>query len=619
MTVLACALYAAPVIGLLVVLRREHDGPLALACAIPTLFAADFLGTFALCYVFRVEQAAFVRTGALVVLASATVGWRAFRHRPLIAGLGALKRADLVALGLAVALGFCLSHYVSSRYWVFDREWHTPFTSALRVQRMPFRNVYEPALTLRYHLSGDVFAAFLQSLSFATMNASRALSIAHDVQSGLLFGTIVMILRATTAWSPSVAALASAVPYLCGPIAVFHGGMGPFDGFSDFNNLSLSFRPHCEIALLMLTGVVARLLALSRRLADADVPNTRDALALLPVFALASITDEISTALTGVTLAALWLRWPALYARRRWQGAAILAALALAAVVANLVLAGTIAPGGPVEKTHWVAPRLPHFIGTPLPLGFDLESWKQLFVDEGALLVPAAVMASLLVGRRRQGTQSLSVPVLFSFGLLGIGLLLFLCFEMNDRVYEGHRFLTGARIVIPTVALVVASTLERGSLRTVFLLAPIFASAVITIGYVDERIATRFSDPRGRAAYEANCRAEYAARLGEPIVPTYVDEPFFFPYAGCKPIFAAGHDGPPGVVLAGWPKLGPGGFAKMTRETFVPAAPARVVCPRAGGTTVCRRAQNIGPCGPEGTAVTACAVPPSSWQAIAQP
>jgi hypothetical protein len=620
MTVVSCVLYAAPVMAMIVVLRREQDGPLALACAIPMVFAADFLATFALCYVFRVEQAAFVRTGILVVLTGAILGWRAFRHRPLIAAKGALGRADLGALALALALGFCLSHYISSRYWISDREWHTPFTAALRVQRMPFRNVYEPAKTLRYHLSGDLFAAILQSLSFATMNASRALSIAHDVQSALLFGTTAMILRATTTWSPSVAALASGVPYLCGPIGLFHGNMGVFEGFSDFNNLALSFRPHCQIALLLLTGIVARVMALARGVAHPDVPTTtRDALALLPVFALASITDEISTALTGLMLAALWLRWPILLAPRRWQGAAILAGLALAAVVTNLFLAGTIAPGGPVEKTHWVAPRLPHFIGKPLPLGFDFESWKQFFIDEGALLVPAAVMASVVIGRRRQATEPLTVAVLFSFGLLAIGLVLFLCFEMNDRIYEGHRYMTAARVVVPIVALAVAPTLERASLRSVFLLGPIFAAAVVSIGYVGDRLAPRISDTRGFAAYDANCRTEHGARLGEPIVPTYVDEPFFFPYAGCRPIFAAGHDGPPGVVLAGWPRLGPGGFAKMTRETFVPGAPARVVCPRAGGTAVCRRAQNIGSCGPEGTAVTACAVPPSAWQALAQP
>ena len=103
-------------------------------------------------------------------------------------------------------VGFYLSYDISSRFWIWDREWHTPFTSALRVQRMPFRNVYEPALTLRYHMAGDLFAALLQSLSFARMNASRALSFAHDMQSALLVGSIAMIFRARTPWSPLVAA-----------------------------------------------------------------------------------------------------------------------------------------------------------------------------------------------------------------------------------------------------------------------------------------------------------------------------------------------------------------------------------------------------------------------------
>ena len=56
-------------------------------------------------------------------------------------------------------LGFLLSHDISSRYWIWDREWHTPFTSALRAQRMPFRNVYEPALTLRYHMTFSLTGA----------------------------------------------------------------------------------------------------------------------------------------------------------------------------------------------------------------------------------------------------------------------------------------------------------------------------------------------------------------------------------------------------------------------------------------------------------------------------
>ena len=72
---------------------------------------------------------------------------------------------------------------VSSEYWIWDREWHVEFTGSLRAQHMPFRNVFEPWKTLRYHMAGDVAASVLQSLSFVAMNASRALSYAHDLQS----------------------------------------------------------------------------------------------------------------------------------------------------------------------------------------------------------------------------------------------------------------------------------------------------------------------------------------------------------------------------------------------------------------------------------------------------
>src|SRR5262245_31475975 len=164
MTVVACALYAAPLAGLVALLRRPEHGAITIAFVIPVAFAADLLAMFALCWLFRVEQVAFIRTVGLGVAIVAIMVVRAARHRPIVRPRGALSRGDLVALGAAMLLAFYLSYDVSSRYWIWDREWHTPFTSALRVQRMPFRNVYEPDLTLRYHMAGDLFAAVLQSL-----------------------------------------------------------------------------------------------------------------------------------------------------------------------------------------------------------------------------------------------------------------------------------------------------------------------------------------------------------------------------------------------------------------------------------------------------------------------
>src|SRR3954463_13101163 len=113
MTVFACALYLAPLAALIVLLRRGHDGVLALAFVIPVVFAADLLATFALCYLYPVERAAFVRTILLTVAVIAIVARRAWRRQPIMRPRGALSGGDLVALGVAMLVGFYLSYDVS--------------------------------------------------------------------------------------------------------------------------------------------------------------------------------------------------------------------------------------------------------------------------------------------------------------------------------------------------------------------------------------------------------------------------------------------------------------------------------------------------------------------------
>jgi hypothetical protein len=118
-----------------------------------------------------------------------------------------------------------------------------------------------------------------------------------------------------------------------------------------------------------------------------------------------------------------------------------------------------------------------------------------------------------------------------------------------------------------------------------------------------------------------NCRTDVGARLGEPMVPTFAERPSWHVYAGCRPIFAPGHDGSPGVVLAGWPMFGAPGLAKMDREFFPPGQPARVACPRGqdGLPALCAKAQTLGTCTPQGTQFVACEVPAASRSALLQP
>jgi hypothetical protein len=265
-----------------------------------------------------------------------------------------------------------------------------------------------------------------------------------------------------------------------------------------------------------------------------------------------------------------------------------------------------------------VLPRLPHFNSPPLALGLGREAWKQLLVDEGPIIIPAIVLARELRGPR--GDRATVIAAAMVLGIAALGLLLFLCFEIDGRTYEGHRFMTAARILVPVVALAYAPRLPRGSLASVALLAPLFAGAVTSWGFALTRLPQR-ADARGTATYATNCRTDFGARLGEPMVPTYVDEPIWYSYAGCRPIFAAGHDGPPGVVLAGWPQLGPAGFAKMDRECFPPGASARVVCStlRYNVSPICEKAADVGRCRPQGRRARACEIPPGARPALGRP
>jgi hypothetical protein len=626
LSILACALYLAPLGALVMVLRREQDDALDLACAIGGLFAADLVGTFAITYLFRVEQAIFVRTGLLIGIAAVLAARRALRGEEIIRGRGALARADLGALALAAIAGFCVSHIVSSEYWIWDREWHVQFASSLRVQRMPFHNVFEPGKNLRYHLVGDLAAACLQSLSFAAMNASRALSLAHDLQSLLLVGITALFLRAACSWPPVTTALAALVPPLAGPIMVRVvgqvPGLGPFEANSDFNNLTLSFRPHCMIALLVLGALLAQVMRLARDEQRGRSPGGLAVAGLVPLFALLSISDEISTMLVGLSLGVLWVLWPRLLGSSRVRGAVMLAGLAAAALLANLALAGTIAPGGPIEHAHWLAPRIPRFGGPPHPLGLELEGWKQLFIDEGSLVLPGLVLAALLARDRAEALKDAFSPLaVLALGVTAGGLLFFLCFEVNGRTFEGHRFMTAARGLVPMVALIYAPRLARFSFGSLMLMLPVLAGVVITIGFIFYRLPVKPGTRGGELQYDTSCREEMGARFGEPMLPTYVDQPIWHLYAGCRPIFAAGHDGSPGVVLAGWPMLGPPGFAKMDRGFFPPGQPARVICARDPARTspLCKKAQALAPCEPEGSLVLACRVPPAARPALGRP
>jgi hypothetical protein len=223
-------------------------------------------------------------------------------------------------------------------------------------------------------------------------------------------------------------------------------------------------------------------------------------------------------------------------------------------------------------------------------------------------------MAVILLRRSTGGNveDGLGPPVALALGATVGGLLLFLTFEVNGRTYEGHRFMTAARTLVPMAALLYLPRLPRASFASLVLLLPMLAGVLVTLGFVFYRLPVKPDTRGGEDQYVINCRDDMGARLGDPIVPTYADESLWHLYAGCRPIFAPGHEGNPGVVLAGWPMLGPPGFAKMNRAFFSPGQPARVVCPREPSRDgpVCAKARATTVCVPQGEVAVTCEVPP---------
>ena len=174
------------------------------------------------------------------------------------------------------------------------------------------------------------------------------------------------------------------------------------------------------------------------------------------------------------------------------------------------------------------------------------------------------MIAFVLIRDRRLADGVHTVGQL-AVGVTLLALVPFLCVDIGGYVYEGHRFLTSARLIVPLVAFMFAPRLTRASLASVVLLAPICAGVVVSFGFAYHRFPDIGHPEEQAAEYPVNCRTEFGARLGDKMLPTYVDEPIWYRYAGCRPIYAAALKDPGDVVLVGWPKVGRGGFSKMRR------------------------------------------------------
>ena len=247
----ATALTIVPVVVVVALAARRDGAGWRLAAAIPAAVAVDLLATMVLCRIVRLEVAAFASRALWL-----GVGASLLPAPAEAAGVGprwpaALDRRALAALGLAALAAAVLSLVLSRPYAIWDRELHIPVVSALRGQQIPFASAFEPGTGFHYHFTGNVLAAMVQVFSFATLNASLALSLAHDIVFVLIALSLGLAMLATSRHPVHLIVLGVVAVLLSGP-CVFRFGVGePFLGYNYYGLFNWAFRPANSLSLLM--------------------------------------------------------------------------------------------------------------------------------------------------------------------------------------------------------------------------------------------------------------------------------------------------------------------------------------------------------------------------------
>jgi len=621
-TLLAGALYLAPV-ALFVALRSRRDRPLwGVALDVPVAIAIDLLAMLALSRAMRLEAAVFASRAAWLVGTAAVLAWRVRRgDRPRWPR--ALRPRDLVAAAAAGALAVALSMAVSRHCHIWDRAWHIPLVSSLRGQRLPFHNVYQPDVRLEYHYTGDVAAAALQSLSFARMHSSLALSLAHDIHFGLFALTAALLLRALGLRSVLLTIVGSLAPLLSGPMSVlFQGAKRTYRGYSFLNFYVLSFRPHFPLgALFVLAFAGAALVALRERQRPAGWATAG---VMVACTAALTLTDEASTGVLGLGLGAAWLVAPRVAHPRRAQGVAVFGALLAAVVLPQLLFAGTLAPGSLRQHVVWVPWRSPGYYTPPLPLAGHAGLWALVRDVLPLALLGAAALVTLLEARRRE--QFAVVACLMAVLVASLVLLCRIEVRADLPVLpsggfagQNHRFMTAALLVTPLLsagALVDRSPLQPRRMVALSAVALAVASVALSSASTLEWLHVQGNGAWCAAPsrygsrddfFRVDCRRDVAARLGAKTQPAYGDFSVVYMYAGCHPTYLAGPKVLTYRVKIGLAVVGVEGL-RQAASFLPPQESLRIVCPAHGTTkdVVCKQARDLGTCRPLGSKTVAC-------------
>ena len=488
--------------------------------------------------------------------------------------------------------------------------------ASLRGQQMPFASPFEPGAAFHYHFSGDALASMLQMFSFDVLNASLALSLAHDVMFALIGLTTALALLASGPKPAHVVVLSVVAVLLSGPCVLRFGVGEPYLGYSYYALYIWGFRPHQHVAMLMFVGIATVLLGRNQR-SEPAAPSTRGNAALVAMVGLLAVTDETSAGMIGLCLGIAWLFDPELLAPTRRRGLLLFGALLLAFVATNLVFSASLAPGGPVQKLSLVAPRSPGVQQPPLSLstGAGLVALAADTLPVWAILLAIVLITARRGQRGQAGARPRRGLIAFSAALAGFSILGLTTSDVNGGPPESHRFLTAALFMFPLVGVLCLDTWWRpGTLGRTLVLAALVLGAGSTVlwlsHYRRHPTPESYFRQRGQNLHTSDCRAVAGARFGQRPAVSYVEASVFYAYAGCRPSFVAGRRATSYWTRKEYPTLGLAGFQQLDREMLAADAPVDAICPtgrRPGDTDpVCTYALARPGCVPEGSDYVRC-------------
>jgi hypothetical protein len=250
-------------------------------------------------------------------------------------------------------------------------------------------------------------------------------------------------------------------------------------------------------------------------------------------------------------LGVMWIVAPDILATRRWYGLGVLLAMGAAVVLANLVFAAALAPGGPVQTLEWVPARLS-----------DIRAGAQpLWTSTGMLALGFDVLPFVLLGAGLFGvvwadrTRANVAVACFAWTVAVVAVVLATKVRINKlEGAEAQRFFVAPFFPLLVMALVWLRRAARGSMTSVLLVSGIALPVFYTVFWLRERapemlVGSEANHPLlDRDLYQIDCRRLAAARLGETPEVTYVDETTWYFYTSCRSVYAPGFTDPPWTI-----------------------------------------------------------------------